>query len=354
MLRAAVPVLAFLALAGGAGAKAPALPARTLTFPGAPGRLGGPVGPIALDGRYAAYAILGNSSKACQFGVHVYSLDLSTGRSTAASGHATCSWPQTSTGAGVFELAAAGKRVTWLANFGGNTESGEILFSTTAKTGRDTMLARSDRMGPDLDTLTGTEIGGLVSDGSRISYSTWSLKSGTTVTQGALHRIPMSAPVASDPAAVVSASADAGRVAVLRGDGSVEVFGIAGQPLETVTPPPARAIALSGGLLAVLTKDRTVAVYDRTDGTLLSTWPVAAGGTSIDASHGVAVYVAANHVHLLDLSTGDDVTVATPARAQVSGARIDVAGLLYGYDTRTEGKLAFVPFSSVTKSLGAP
>lgn len=341
-------------LARGAGAAAPSPPGRTLTFPAKAFHLAGPVGPIALDGRDAVYAILSDSSKACQLGVHVYRLDLSTGRSTATSGHATCSWPQTSTGSGVFELAAAGKRVAWLANFGGNTESGEILFSSTAKPGNDTILARSDRMGPDLDTLTGTEIGGLVSDGSRISYSTWTVKSGSTVTAGALRRIPAAASLASDPAAVVSASADAGRVAVLRGDGSVEVFGIAGQALETVSPPSARAIALTGGLLAVLTKDRTVAVYDRTAGTLLYTWPVAAGGTSIDASQGVAVYVASNHVHLLDLSTGDDVTVITPARAQISGARIDVAGLLYGYDTRTEGKIAFVPFSSITKSFGPP
>jgi len=339
-----------------AGAAAPSPPARTLTFPAKAFHVAGPVGPIALDGSIAAYAIIGNASKACQAGVHVYRLDLSTGRSSPASGHATCSWPQTSTGRGVFELAAAGKRVAWLANFGGNTESGEILFSTTAKAGRDTMLARSDRIGPDLDTLTGTEIGGLVSDGSRIAYSTWSVQKGTTVTQGALHRIPGTAPLAGDSAAVVDASADAGRVAVLRADGSVAIFGLSGALLQTIIPPPARAIALDGGLLAVLTTSRTVAVYDRTDGTLLHTWPIAAGAMTIDASGGIAVYAtlyaSPGSVHALDLATGADATLFS-AHAHVSGARIGTPGVLYGYDTRTEGKIVFVPLASVAKQLGA-
>ncbi len=332
----------------------PAFPPRTLAFPGVPGRLGGPVGPLALDGRYAAYAIVRDSLKGCPFGARVYRLDLATGRSTPASGHATCSLDQTSTGSGVFRLATAGKRVAWLVNEGGNTESGELLFSSTAKAGKDTVLTRSSRMGPDLDTLTGTTIGGLVSDGTRISYSTWTVANGTAGGPGALRRLPGTKQIAADPAEVVGASADAGRVAVLRADGSVAIFGITGQTLRTIAPPPAHALALSGDLLAVLTTSGTVAVYDRTNGTLLHTWPVAAGATSIDASRGIAVYVAPHNVHLLDLATGDDVTVVAPARAQISGARIDVAGVLYGENTRTGGEVVFIPFAQVAKSFGPP
>ncbi len=332
-----------LAAVSAADGAVPAFPPRTLTFTGVPGRLGGPVGPVALDGRYAAYSIVRDSMKGCPFGARVYRLDLATGRSTPASGHAMCSLDQTSTGSGLFRLATAGNRVAWLVNEGGNTESGELLFSSTATAGRDTILARSGRTGPDLETLTGTTIGGLVSDGTRISYSTWTVTKGTAGAPGALDRLPGPKQIASDPAAVVDASADAGRVAVLRADGSVAIFGIAGQTLQTVAPPPTRAIALSGDLLAVLTSARTVLVYDRTSGALLHTWPIAAGATSLDASKGIAVYAAPHNVHLLDLTTGDDVTVAAPARAQISGARIDVAGALYGENTRTGGKVVFIP-----------
>jgi hypothetical protein len=319
-------------------------------------RLAGPVGPIALDGTHAAYTILNDSDPTCHFGARVYSLDLSTGRSIPASGHATCSWEQSSTGRGVFELAAAGKRVTWLVNFGGNTESGEILFSSAGRPGKDTTLARSDRIGPDLDTLTGTEIGGLVSDGTRISYSTWTVENGTTVTKGSLRRLPVRTQLAPDAAAVVDASADGGRVAVLRGDGTVAIFGVAGQLLQTITPPPARAVALDGDLLAVLTKTGTVAIYDRLCGCLLHTWPIAAGAMAVDASGGIAVYstlyASPGAVHALDLATGADVTLFS-AHAVVAGARISTAGVLYGYNTRAAGKLVFVPFASLAKSLSA-
>jgi hypothetical protein len=141
---------------------------------------------------------------------------------------------------------------------------------------------------------------------------------------------------------------------VLRADGSVAIFGIGGQLLQTITPPPARAIALGGDQLSVLTSARTVLVYDRTSGALLHTWPIAAGATALDASNGIAAYVAPHNVHVLNLATGDDVTIISPAGAQITGARIDTAGLLYGYDTRSEGKIIFAPFAAIAKSFGPP
>lgn len=283
----------------------------------------------------------------CHFAERVYRLDLKTGRSAAASGAKTCAQEPTSTGRGIDELAIAGKRTTWLVNEGGNNESDNLLFSS-ATPGRDTIAARSIASGPDLDTLSGTWIGGLVSDGSRISYSTW-MSSGA----GALHRFPGPKILAKDAAAVVDSSADAGRVAVLHADGSVAIFGIGGQLLNTVQTTNARAVALAGNLLAVVVERGTLDVVDRTTGQLLRTWPIASGATSVDASNGIATYVAGAAVHVLDLATGRDVTVATGKRIQVTGARIDAAGLLYAYDTRSAGKIVFVPFSRVAKSLSA-
>jgi hypothetical protein len=308
----------------------PTFPVRTVTVAGIPGRLGGPVGPIALDGRYAAYAIVRDSIPGCPFGVRVYRLDLQTGRSVQASGGATCSQEQTSTGRGVFQLAVSGTRTSWLANEGGNTESDDILFSSTAP-GKDKIVARSHRTGPDPDTLTGSWLGGLVSDGTRITYKAWT---------------------SADPA-VLDASADAGRVAVLRGDGSVTVLGIDGRTLQTLQPgAAARAVALDGGLVAVLVKGSGVDVYDRTTAALLHTWPVASGASTLDAHNGVASYIAGGTVHVLNLLTGRDATVLTGKRIQVTGARIDAAGLLYAFDTRSQGKIVFVPFAAVAKTVG--
>lgn len=326
----------------------PLLAALTLTIPGVPGRLGGPVGPIALDGRYAAYTVVRDAMPGCHFAERVYRLDLKTRKSTPVSGARTCVQEPTSTGRGIYEVAIAGKRTTWLVNEGGNTESDNLLFSATSP-GRDAIVARSTASGPDLDTLAGGWIGGLVSDGTRISYSAW-----TSSGSGALHRFPSTTkPLAPDAGAVVDSSADAGRVAVLRADGSVAVFGIAGQLLQTIRPTNARAIALAGNLLAVVVKGGNADVYDRTTGALLHAWPIASGATSIDASNGIATYVAGAAVHVLDLSTGRDVTVATGKRRQVSGARIDTVGLLYAFDTRTGGTIAFVPISTVAKLLSA-
>jgi hypothetical protein len=326
----------------------PLLAAFALTIPGVPGRLGGPVGPIALDGGYAAYTVVRDSMPGCHFAERVYRLDLKTRRSTAASGAKTCAQEPTSTGRGIDEVAVVGKRIAWLVNEGGNTESDNLLFSSTA-TGRDTIVDRSVASGPDLDSLAGKWIGGLVSDGSRISYSTW-MSSG----DGALHRFPTtSALLADDHGAVVDSSADAGRVAVRHDDGSVAIFGIDGQLLDTVRTTNARAIALSADLLLVVAKGGTLEGYDRSTGQLEHVWPIASGATTLDASNGIATYVAGAAVHVLDLSTGRDVTVATGTRRQVTGARIDTAGLLYAFDTRTEGKIVFVPFATVLKDLRA-
>lgn len=325
----------------------PLLAALTLTIPGVPGRLGGPVGPIALDGRQAAYVVVRDSMRGCHLAERVYVLDLRTRRSTAASGAKTCAQEPTSTGRGIDVVAIAGKRTTWIVNEGGNTESDNLLFSSGSP-GRDTIVARTTASGPDLDTLAGGWIGGLVSDGSRITYSTW-----TSAGAGALHRFPGPKVIAHDGAAVVDSSADAGRVALLHADGSVRVFGISGQLLNTIQTTNARAIALAGDLLAVVVKGGTLDVYDRTTGALLHAWPIASGATSVDASNGIAAYVAGAAVHVLDLVTGRDVTVATGTRRQVTGARIDTAGLLYAYDTRSAGKIVFAPFAAVAKRLSA-
>jgi hypothetical protein len=353
----ALSAAAALVASASAASTAPSFPARVLTVRAPASDLNGAAGVLALDGPYAAYAQGTVDGRSCQLGARVYRWNLATGRVSRASGGRTCALGQSSTGSGIEQIAVAGSRTAWLVNEGGNTFSGETLFSTSAVPGKDAILGTSARTGDYPPSTTGTWIGGLVSDGSRISYSTWTTTSTQAVTASALWRIagPQGVELASGSGGAVSASADAGRVALLRPDGTVAVYGIGGQLLRTVAPSSAQAVALSGELLAVLTKTKTVDVYDRGTGALMHSWPIAGGAApKLTAGGGIAVYVTWRSIHALDLLTGKDAVVATQSTA-IEDARLDGVGLLYDYNlpwaTHT-GKIVFVPFATVADAVG--
>ena len=362
--RAAVAVsLIVLAGAGAAtaaspsGARRPPFPARTITLHGPVGAKGGPLGALALDGPFAVYVLGNKDGRGCQLGESVYRLDLATGRSRVVSGHFTCSEPQTSTGAGIETVAAAGARTAWLLNEGGNTESDDILFASTATAGKEKVLARASRTGAAPPATTGTWIGGLVADGTRISYATWTTTGTQAVRTSALWRVSGGGAhvLARGSGAVVSASAEAGRVALLRSDGTVAVYGLNGPLLQTISVGPAHAVALDGDAVAVLTKARTVEVYDRLTGALRHTWPIASGpGPQFAASGDVAVYVTWRSIHAVNLLTGRDAVVATAKRA-IDHADLDRAGLLYDYNltwTANAGRIVFTPFTRIAAAVG--
>jgi hypothetical protein len=249
-----------------------------------------------------------------------------------------------------------------------------MLFSSTKKPGRDKVLARSDRYGEVGGDLAGTWIGGLVSDGSWITYATWTTASDGTVTKSALWRISGSTKtqIAEGSGAVVAASADGGHIALLRTDGTVAVYTRSGTLLQTIadagpactTDCPGEGIALTGKLVAVLTESRpgheagSIEVYDRTNGELLHNWASAGGyAWQFDAYRGIAVYAKGARLHALDLASGKDVVVARRDRA-IDAARFDQAGLLYYLNGPwskkhgQSGKLVFVPFRTVAAELG--
>jgi hypothetical protein len=364
--------LALGLLAASASARKQALPGRTLTVHVKAGVVvpqEGPIEGIALDGTQAAFVKGVPYTKACGLGRRLYRWNLATGKTSLASGARTCAQPDTSTGRGIFEIALTRSGSAWLLNSGGNTESGEVLFSSTAKPHHDKVLATSDRYwdGQDPNTFSGTWIGGLASDGSRVWYATWTTEAQHGVTESALWQLSGSTAkqVASNSGAVVAASADRGRVALLHADGLVAVYGSDGTLLETFAPDHSAAgnVALTNKLVAVLTEDRhgrgdSIEVYDRTKGTLLHTWP--AGGASalhFDAYEGIAVYVEGTRVHALDLKTGKDVVVAKRRRT-IEAAALDKAGLLYYFNgpwSKTKGQngtVVLVPFKTVAAKLG--
>ena len=328
----------------------------------------GPLAGIALDGTHAAYVAAVRVTGRCQLGERLYRWNLATGRRSLVSGGKTCAIPVTSTGRGIAEIALTRTHSAWTVSSGGNTESAETLFSSTKKPRKDKELASSDRFGDDTSSsFTGTWIGGLVSDGARITYATWSTAADGTVTESSLWRVAGSTAtaIASDSGAVAAASANGGRIALLGAQNTVAVYSGDGRLLETIAPnAPAdwRNIALSGRLVAVLTAGQngradSIDVYDWTTGMPLHSWPAAGGDvSSFDAYGGIAVYVKGSRVHALDLRSGKDVVVAKRTRA-IQGVRLDRAGLLYYFDLRwsakhgQSAKLVFVPFRTVAARL---
>ncbi len=368
--------------AASAAARRSALQARTLTVHVKAGVVvpqQGPIEGLALDGRKAAFVKGIPLTRSCSIGRRLYRWNLATGKTSLVSGAKTCREPDTSTGSGIFEIALTRTGSAWLLNSGGNTESGETLFTSTAKPHRDKVLATSDRYGSDTsNTFTGSFIGGLVSDGSRITYATWTLAADGNVTESALWRISGSkaTQIASGSGAVVSASADRGRIALLRTDGTLAIYAGDGSLLNTIAGAgragvecsygcglPGEAVALTSRLVAVLTEARvnrqagSIEVYDRTSGELLHTWPAAGYAWQFDAYGGIAVYVRGARLHALDLKTGKDVVVAKHRRT-MEEVRLDRAGLFYYFNGRwsktrgQDGKLVFVPFKTVAAKLG--
>jgi hypothetical protein len=371
-----------LTLGASASSRTHALHARTLTIHVKAGVVvpqEGPIEGLALDGTKVAFVKGVPYTKACALGRRVYRWNLATGKASLASGAKTCREPDTSTGSGIFEIALTRTGSAWLLNSGGNTESGETLFSSTRKPHTDKVLATSDRYqsADPNGGFAGTFIGGLVSDGSRITYATWSMDATGAVADSALWHVSGSkaTKIASDSGAVVSASADRGRIALLRTDGTLAVYASDGSLLNTIAGAgragvecsygcgvPGEAVALTSKLAAVLTESRvnrqagSIKVYDRTSGALLHTWPAAGYSWQFDAYGGIAVYVKGARVHALDLKTGKDAVVAKRNRT-VEATRLDKAGLVYYFNgpwsqkSGQKGTVAFVPFKTIAARL---
>jgi hypothetical protein len=157
--------------------------------------------------------------------------------------------------------------------------------------------------------------------------------------------------------------ANAGRIAVLSFDGTIRIYSAAGKLLLRMKPTlvgrdegfNGNAVALSGGDLLVLTRARRLEDYSSYSGARLRSWRVRAGATNLAATEGLAAYAeyppgpetccASFKVHVVRLSTGQDVVVGTGA---FFTAQRDVvlgpSGLVYLKNRRT---LVFIPLSRV-------
>ena len=211
---------------------------------------------LALDGSVVAYDVQGDQphGPVCN---RVYAWNIATRSVAKVSGAGTCGADDSSTGAGVFELAVAGSRIAWIANTGGLSESNDRLFTATLPRPRERKLASTMRTG-DVDcVLTGRTLGGLVGSGDLLAYNIWATAAAspgdeqscaTKITSGSLRRITAAgtSPLRAGTDTLVAQDADGGRVAVLHADGTVELFSAAGKPLKRSESIPQRRSRLRG------------------------------------------------------------------------------------------------------------
>ena len=362
--------------AGGAGLALAASAAGTAPAGAKVRHLRQPIEALALDGTRLAYDA--GSKYVTRPGVvnEVLVWDVATGRTTKVSGSLTAGADGSSTGAGVFDLAVAGTRVAWLTNVGGNTEGDDALFTSSVTSPQEHQVAAVQRLGDncagrDPHNCAGSWLGGLAGSGGVIAANRWTTGGRGSITTGGLYLLSGTklTQIASGAATVEAVSADGGRLAVLRSNGTVGIYSSTGKALRTVTPTPrARQVALSGGSLVVLRFGGTLALYDASTGALEKTLAVhgsASTASNLGASGRIAVYTTGcgpyvsqscplGSIRAVDLKTGKDVQLATLAGG-VNLAAFGRAGLAYAgngwHSTAGNGTLVFLPYARVAAAV---
>ena len=312
---------------------------------------------LAIDGNRIAYDVgstLGKNNNT------VLVWNVGTGKTTPVSGKQTRTVDDSSTGSGVFQLAIAGTRVAWLANVGGNTEGDDYLFSSSVTKPKERRLAAKTRFGDNCPGRSahcaGEWLGGLVGSGSLIALNQWTTDGSGAITDGELDLLDGTTlkQAATGPDTVQAGSADRGRVAVLRSDGSVGLYASSGNLLRTVaTPANTASVALSGHNLVVLTRTRKLQLYYAPSGSPSKTFSARGNGTlgNLDVQGQIAIYSAGPSVHALNLGNGKDRVVGKLGRG-IGLARIGSAGVVYSNSTyASKGTLVFLPFARVAAAV---
>jgi len=306
---------------------------------------------IGMDGPRIAYAVKGGST--C---TKVFAWNVLTGSAARVSGAGTCSADSTSTGRGVTQIAVAGTRIAWIVNMGGNTESADVLYSASVPKPREKLVATVLRTGDVDGALAGGWLGGLVGGGDRIAVDQFATSAAGTIVKATLRRLDgQLTTIAAGSGTLRAAALDGHRIAVLRADQKVALYDTeTGRLLLTVTPSSAREVALRKDYVVVLTRTRTIEIFNARTGAPVRALRVAAGAAKLDAHSGIAAYAVGRTVHLLRLSDGKDVVLATAPRA-IAALQLEAPGIAYAYNTvrgtRDVGNLAFVPIRRATSLL---
>jgi hypothetical protein len=306
---------------------------------------------IAMDGPRLAYAVKGGAT--C---TKVFVWNVLSGSATRVSGRGTCAADSTSTGGGVTEIAVAGSRLAWIVNMGGNTESTDLLYTASVPRPHERLVANVLRTGDVDGTLTGGWLDGLVGGGDRIAADQFTTDATGTIAKASLRRLDGElTTIASGSGTLRADSLDSHRIAVLRADQKVALYDTeTGRLLLTVRPSSAREVALRKDYVLVLTRTRTIEIFNARTGAPVRVLRVAAGAAKLDAHSGIAAYAVGRTVHILRLSDGKDAVLETAPRA-ITAVEVEAPGIAYAYntvrETRDVGNLAFVPMRRATSLL---
>ena len=307
---------------------------------------------IAMDGPRLAYAVSGEGAGCTK----VFVWNVATGSAALVSGKGTCGADSTSTGGGVTQIAVAGTRLAWIVNLGGNTESDDSLYTSSLPGWRERRVTSVTRTGQIDGTLKGSWLAGLVGGGDRIALNQFTTDASGTVATAALQRLDVRlATISVGTATLRAVSLDRHRIAVLRADQKVALYDSdSGRLLLTVSPTSAREVALRQDYVVVLTRQRTLEIFNARTGAPVRALPVAPGASELDVHSGLAAYAVGRNVHVLRLSDGRDAVLATAPRA-VQGLEIEAPGIAYSYNTvrgiTDVGNLAFVPMHQAISAL---
>ena len=256
------------------------------------------------------------------------------------------------TGAAATHAANAKRTSGWIEALAmDGSRAADYLYTASLPRPKERMLASAVRRGNVDGILQGTSLGGLVGSDVLLAVNSWSTDSKNAVSGASLRVIGRSGltTVATGQAATLARSADLGRV-VLRPDGTVGIYAASGALLRAVSPASAKEVALHKDYLVVLTKARTLEIYNANIGAFIRKWPARAGAENLDVYSGIAVYSLGRQVRALRLATGTDVVLTTAKRA-IEDVEIEAPGVVYAFNTvkgtKDIGNVAFVPLSRV-------
>jgi hypothetical protein len=323
------------------------------------------VGALAIDGNNVAYDLNARNAKQPNAVNKVVVWNVRTGKTVTVSGKKTAVADDTSTGAGVFQLAIAGSRVAWLLNEGGNLESDDYLFTSSVTQPQEKQVASALRNGDggcsgrDPVGCTGAWLGGLVGSGNTIALNRWTTDATGHIGTAGLYTLQgtQTKAIATGTSTLLAVSSDAGREAVLHSDLSVTVYSKSGDVLMTLPPGSAKEAALSGKDLVVVSKTRQLQVYDAGTGSLKKTFATHGTGLhNLDVQGNIAIYTTGPRVRAVNLSSGKtSAVVALGKHNEILFARTGSAGLAYAVNSVGvffgKGTVGFVPMARIKSAV---
>jgi hypothetical protein len=288
----------------------------------------------------------------------------------------------------LYSLAVAGGHVGWAVNYGGIQTNSSIKVVSFAQPANVRIVAHQSACCRG-EPIGEGRMGFVVGQGSLLAFTQWQLCGDIgAVSCGIGSRsfaasslysllLPPSAGTAcpnqpfqctqigTAPSLVGAISADSGRLALQRSDGSLAVHNANGSLVSVYSAlswGPTLAAELMGAELVLLTQG-TLRHFGAA-GFLEHTWPVAnvtSGGTCRrvpcspqlltleDAAGGLVAYTVQGEVHVLRLSDGRDVVVAAGTKA-----RFVSSGLVYAFESTGAWPygLRFLTSAQVAAKLG--